>query len=105
MQVLRGAARAGATGCKDGVLQGAIVTRHQGVSAKKRWALFAVSAVATGFLFWSPTAKEHTGYLLPLVMSVCLAMSNGFLFIASRLDRSDVTNLERRIRHMMFRKI
>ena len=81
------------------------MTNAQGVSATKRWALFAVSAVSTGFLFWSPPAKEHIGYLLPLVTAVCLAMSNGILFIASRLERNDVTNIERRIRHMIFRKI
>ena len=72
-------------------------------SARNRWALLAVSAGATGSLFWS--AQEPFGYWPALLMAVCLSMSNGFLFIASRLERSDVTGAELRLRQFLFEKI
>ena len=71
------------------------------MSAKKRWGILGVS-VAGATMMWS---APQSGYLLPLFMSACLVISNGFLFIASRLNRTDVTNTERRLRHMLFEKI
>ena len=53
-------------------------------------------------MFWS---APQFGYLLPLFMSACLVVSNGFMFLASRLKRTDVTNVESRLRHLLFEKI
>ena len=72
------------------------------VSAKKRWGILGVSVLGVALMFWS---APRFGYLLPLFMSACLVVSNGFMFLASRLKRTDVTNVESRLRQLLFEKI
>jgi hypothetical protein len=75
------------------------------LSARKRWSLFVVSAVASVFLFWFPPGREYIGYFLPIVLSINLIIIFGFTFIASRLERSDVTTVERQFRRIFFKRI
>ena len=70
-------------------------------------ALGAVWCVGCSYWFFVlvTARREHVGYLFPSVMAISLATAHGISFVASRLERSDVTHLERRIRYLLFRKI
>jgi hypothetical protein len=65
-------------------------------------AAFACSSFAAISLFRTPPAYEHVGYLVPGVMAASLFLLHGVAFVASRLERPEVSSLEVRARRFLF---